>query len=38
MREHDTEAARQAMHDHLIETQKAQRLEEEETVRNSYKS
>jgi len=28
MREHDTEAARWAMHDHLIETQKAQRLEE----------
>jgi len=30
MREHDPEAARNAMHDHLIETQKAQRLEEEE--------
>lgn len=30
MREHDPEAARTAMHDHLIETQKAQRLEEEE--------
>jgi GntR family transcriptional repressor for pyruvate dehydrogenase complex len=28
MREHDPEAARRAMHDHLIETQKAQRLEE----------
>ena len=30
MREHDTEAARRAMNDHLIETQKAQRLEEDE--------
>jgi GntR family transcriptional repressor for pyruvate dehydrogenase complex len=30
MRERDSEAARGAMHDHLIETQKAQRLEEEE--------
>jgi GntR family transcriptional repressor for pyruvate dehydrogenase complex len=30
MRERDPEAARGAMHDHLIETQKAQRLEEEE--------
>lgn len=30
MREHDSEAARRAMHDHLIETQKAQRLEEEQ--------
>jgi len=30
MREHDVEAARKAMHDHLIETQKAQRLEEEQ--------
>jgi GntR family transcriptional repressor for pyruvate dehydrogenase complex len=29
MRERDPEAARGAMHDHLIETQKAQRLEEE---------
>ncbi len=28
LREHDLEAARRAMHDHLIETQKAQRLEE----------
>jgi GntR family transcriptional repressor for pyruvate dehydrogenase complex len=28
MRERDPEAARRAMHDHLIETQKAQRLEE----------
>ncbi|HMQ02941.1 MAG TPA: FadR/GntR family transcriptional regulator [Pyrinomonadaceae bacterium] len=27
LREHDPEAARRAMHDHLIETQKAQRLE-----------
>jgi len=32
MREHDPEAARWAMHDHLVETQKAQRLEEEETA------
>ncbi|HEX3100956.1 MAG TPA: FadR/GntR family transcriptional regulator [Pyrinomonadaceae bacterium] len=32
MRERDSEAARRAMHDHLIETQKAQRLEEEETA------
>ena len=31
MRERDPEAARRAMHDHLIETQKAQRLEEMET-------
>lgn len=30
MRERQPEAARQAMHDHLIETQKAQRLEEKE--------
>ncbi|MEO6655076.1 MAG: FadR/GntR family transcriptional regulator [Pyrinomonadaceae bacterium] len=30
MREHDPEAASRAMHDHLIETQKAQRLEEQE--------
>lgn len=30
MREHDPDGARAAMHDHLIETQKAQRLEEEE--------
>lgn len=30
MREHDPEGARMAMHDHLIETQKAQRLEEQE--------
>lgn|ERR1035437_913763 len=28
MREHDIEGARRAMHDHLVETQKAQRLEE----------
>lgn len=28
LREHDTEAARRAMRDHLVETQKAQRLEE----------
>ena len=32
MRERDSEAARRAMHDHLIETQKAQRLEEKETA------
>ena len=30
MRERDAEAASRAMHDHLVETQKAQRLEEEE--------
>jgi GntR family transcriptional regulator, transcriptional repressor for pyruvate dehydrogenase complex len=30
MRERDVEGSRQAMHDHLIETQKAQRLEVEE--------
>ena len=30
MRERDPEVARRAMHDHLIETQKAQRLEEQE--------
>ena len=30
MREHDSDAASRAMHDHLIETQKAQRLEEQE--------
>lgn len=32
MRERDAEAATQAMHDHLVETQKAQRLEEQENV------
>ncbi|HRI02299.1 MAG TPA: FadR/GntR family transcriptional regulator [Pyrinomonadaceae bacterium] len=32
MREHDPEGARRAMHDHLIETQKAQRLEEKMTA------
>jgi len=32
MRERDSEAASQAMHDHLVETQKAQRLEEEENA------
>lgn len=32
MRERDPEAARRAMHDHLIETQKAQRLEEKENA------
>lgn len=31
MRERDPEAARRSMHDHLIETQKAQRLEEQES-------
>ena len=35
MREHDPVAARQAMHDHLIETQKAQGLEELESARES---
>lgn len=35
MREHDPEAARQAMHDHLVETQKAQRLEEMEDANAS---
>ncbi len=35
MREHDAVGARKAMHDHLIETQKAQRLEEaDEASRN----
>jgi GntR family transcriptional regulator, transcriptional repressor for pyruvate dehydrogenase complex len=34
MREHDPEAARKAMHDHLIETQKAQRLEEQQSREN----
>ncbi|MBC7900807.1 MAG: FadR family transcriptional regulator, partial [Saprospiraceae bacterium] len=34
MRERDGEAARQAMHDHLVETQKAQRLEELEDAAN----
>lgn len=38
MREHDAEAARLAMHDHLVETQKAQRLEEmESAARNGKK-
>jgi len=32
MRERDAEAASRAMHDHLIETQKAQRLEEQENA------
>jgi GntR family transcriptional repressor for pyruvate dehydrogenase complex len=32
MRERDPEAARMAMHDHLIETQKAQRLEERNSL------
>lgn len=35
MRERDPEAASAAMHDHLIETQKAQRLEEEENRNGS---
>src|SRR4029079_19725621 len=34
MREHDAEAARQAMHDHLIRTQEAQRLEEQNEKSN----
>ena len=34
MRERDPEAASRAMHDHLIETQKAQRLEEQEDAIN----
>ncbi len=37
MREHDADSARMAMHDHLVETQKAQRLEEMETAaRNEF--
>ncbi|MGD9628996.1 MAG: FadR/GntR family transcriptional regulator [Pyrinomonadaceae bacterium] len=35
LRDHDPEAAERAMHDHLIETQKAQRLEVEENGKNS---
>jgi GntR family transcriptional repressor for pyruvate dehydrogenase complex len=35
MRERDAEAATQAMHDHLVETQKAQRLEEAENAANA---
>jgi GntR family transcriptional repressor for pyruvate dehydrogenase complex len=31
LRERDSESARRAMHDHLVETQKAQRLEKAET-------
>jgi len=38
MRERDAEAARRAMHDHLVETQKAQRLEELETANPSSKN
>ena len=34
MRERDAEAARQAMHDHLIQTQEAQKLEESEELAN----
>jgi GntR family transcriptional repressor for pyruvate dehydrogenase complex len=37
MREHDPEAAQRAMHDHLIETQKAQRLEELENANGDSK-
>lgn len=37
MREHDAEGARMAMHDHLVETQKAQRLEEMETAARNGK-
>ncbi len=32
MREHDADAARMAMHDHLVKTQQAQRLEEMESA------
>lgn len=35
MRERDPALARAAMHDHLVETQKAQRLEEEEDAKKS---
>ncbi len=35
LRDHDPDAAERAMHDHLIETQKAQRLEVEENGKNS---
>lgn len=38
MREHDPNAARQAMHDHLIKTQEAQRLEEQEDAREKRES
>lgn len=38
MREHDAEAARLAMHDHLVETQKAQRLEEMESAARNGKT
>jgi GntR family transcriptional repressor for pyruvate dehydrogenase complex len=34
MREHDAEAARQSMHDHLVRTQEAQRLEEQSAKTN----
>ena len=37
MRDHNPEAARQAMHDHLIETQKAQKLEEAESANGARK-
>ncbi|MBK7932479.1 MAG: FadR family transcriptional regulator [Pyrinomonadaceae bacterium] len=37
MREHDAEGARMAMHDHLVETQKAQRLEEMENAARNGK-
>lgn len=35
LRDHDAEAAEQAMHDHLVETQKAQRLEVESNGSNT---
>jgi GntR family transcriptional regulator, transcriptional repressor for pyruvate dehydrogenase complex len=37
MREHNPEAARQAMRDHLVETQRAQRLEVEREKREKEK-
>jgi GntR family transcriptional repressor for pyruvate dehydrogenase complex len=37
MRDHNPDAARQAMHDHLIETQKAQKLEEAESANGARK-
>ncbi len=37
MREHDADGARMAMHDHLVETQKAQRLEEMENAARNGK-
>lgn len=38
MRERDAEAAQQAMHDHLVKTQRAQRLEEEEDAAKRAKA